>query len=86
MRPALLALLVLVVACTRVTQANYARIEEGMTEQQVLELLGPPTEASGGSLLGVSGTTSRWATRDAAITVQIVNGRAVAKTYEQPPK
>ena len=75
----------LVAACTRITQENFSRIETGMTEQEVVTILGSPTESSSGSLLGISGTSSRWAGRDAEITVRFVGGKVATKTYDSPP-
>ncbi len=56
-----------------------------MTEQQVVSILGAPTESSSGSLLGISGTSSRWVGRDAEINVRFVGGKVATKTYDSPP-
>jgi outer membrane protein assembly factor BamE (lipoprotein component of BamABCDE complex) len=45
-----------IAACSKVTQENFAKIEEGMSEEQVIALLGSPTESNSVSILGVSGT------------------------------
>ena len=76
--------LVLLVACSKVNQENFARIQDGMTEQQVTDLLGKPTESSSVNVLGVSGTSSRWTSGDAVITVRFVNGKVALKTFDQP--
>ena len=82
---ACLALLFVLAACARITQDNYLRIDEGMSEQEVNALLGRPTESQSFSAFGVSGTVSRWRGSDAAITVRFVNGKARIKTYDKPP-
>jgi len=46
-------------ACSKVTPENFAKIQDGMPEEQVLDLLGKPGESSSVSILGVSGTSSR---------------------------
>jgi hypothetical protein len=79
------AVLCLLSACTRITQDNFSRIETGMTEQEVISVLGSPTESSSGSLLGISGTASRWIGRDAEINVRFVGGKVATKTYDSPP-
>ena len=56
-----------------------------MTEQEVISILGSPTESSSGSLLGISGTASRWVGRDAEINVRFVGGKVATKTYDSPP-
>lgn len=83
-RTALLVLLL--AACSRVSEQNFAKIDQGMTEEQVVAILGKPTEASSVSVLGVSGTTSRWVGNGATITIRFVNGRVALKSYDKPPK
>ena len=77
-------LLVVLVACSRVTPENYAKIQEGMSEQEVAAVLGSPDESTSRDVLGISGTTSVWKARDAAITVRFVNGKVVLKSFEKP--
>jgi hypothetical protein len=71
-------------ACSRVTQENFARIQDGMTESEVIALLGKPTESSSVNVLGVSGTSSRWVSGDATISVRFVNGKVALKSFDQP--
>jgi hypothetical protein len=80
-----LGALLLVAACTRINQENFSRIESGMSEQEVASILGRPTESSSGSLLGISGTSSRWLGRDAEINVRFVGGKVATKTFDSPP-
>ena len=80
-----LLLVLLLAACSRVSEENFAKIEEGMSEEQVLSILGKPTEAASVSVLGVSGTTSRWQGNGAVITVRFVNGKVALKTFDKPP-
>jgi len=56
-----------------------------MTEQEVGAILGNPTESSSSSLLGMSGTASRWVGRDAEINVRFVGGKVATKTFDSPP-
>jgi len=78
-------LLVLLMACSKVNQENFAKIQDGMTEQEVVSLLGKPTESSSVNVLGVSGTSSRWTSGDTAITVRFVNDKVALKTFDKPP-
>lgn len=82
-RLSVVALLVLA-ACSKVSEENFAKIEDGMTEEQVMAILGKPTEATSVAVLGVSGTTSRWAGNGATITVHFVNGKVALKSYDKP--
>ena len=86
MRRFLLALLAacLIAACSRVTQENFLKIQDGMSEEEVIALLGRPTESNSVNVLGVSGTASRWVGGDAVITVRFVNGKVALKSFDQP--
>lgn len=52
--------LAVLAACSRVTQENFAKVQEGMNEREVIAILGEPTESNSVNVLGISGTTSRW--------------------------
>ncbi|HEY1290593.1 MAG TPA: outer membrane protein assembly factor BamE [Burkholderiales bacterium] len=85
--PALLAALLLalvVAACTKVNQENFLKIREGMSEQEVISLLGRPTESNSVNVLGVSGTASRWIAGNVVITVRFVNGQVAFKSFDKP--
>ncbi|OGA06203.1 MAG: hypothetical protein A3D95_08890 [Betaproteobacteria bacterium RIFCSPHIGHO2_12_FULL_69_13] len=71
-------------ACSKVTQENFASIRDGMSEQEVMALLGTPTESSSVNAFGVSGTSSRWVAKEAVITVRFVNGKVALKTFDKP--
>jgi hypothetical protein len=76
--------LMLMVACSKVTQENFAKVQEGMSEEEVIALLGSPTESNSVNLLGVSGTSSRWVAGDAEITIRFVNGKVALKRFDKP--
>jgi hypothetical protein len=86
MKKLLLSLLValLIAACSRVTQENFLKVQEGMSEEEVISLLGRPTESNSVNLLGVSGTASRWIGKDAVIVVRFVNGKVALKSFDKP--
>ena len=72
-------------ACSKINEDNFGKVRDGMSEQEVLALLGTPTESSSVSVLGVSGTASKWAAKDAVITVQFVNGKVRGKSFDRAP-
>ena len=74
---------VLLSACSKVNQENFLKVQDGMTEQEVIALLGRPTESNSVNVLGVSGTTSRWASGDAVIAVSFVNGKVAFKSFDK---
>lgn len=80
---ALLAAL-LIAACSKVNQENFLKVQEGMSEEEVISLLGRPAESNSVNLLGVSGTASRWVDGDTVITVRFVNGKVAFKSFDKP--
>jgi SmpA / OmlA family len=85
MKKPLFALLValIVVACSKVNQENFLKIREGMSEEEVIAILGRPTESNSVNVLGISGTASRWAAGDTVITVRFVNGQVAFKSFDK---
>ena len=84
LRALALAVLLLLAACSRVTQDNFGKVQDGMTEQEVAAILGSPTESSSGSILGISGTASKWVGSDAVITIRFVNGKVALRNFDKP--
>lgn len=63
---ALLASCLLLAACNKVNQDNYAQLKPGMSKVEVENLLGKPSECSGA--LGISSCT--WGNEQRFISVQ----------------
>ena len=80
---ALLAAALFVVACSKVNQENFLKVQEGMSEEEVISLLGRPAESNSVNVLGVSGTASRWVAGDTEITVRFVNGKVAFKSFDK---
>lgn len=76
----------LIAACARITQDNFLKIQEGMSEEEVIAILGRPTESNSMTVLGISGTASRWVGSDAVIVVRFVNGKVAFKSFDRPSK
>jgi hypothetical protein len=76
--------LAIVAACSKVSQENFAKVREGMSEQEVIGILGEPTESNSVNVLGISGTTSRWVRGDTEITIRFVNGQVALKRFDKP--
>jgi hypothetical protein len=79
----LATLAVVLVACSRVNQDNFDRIQTGMTQAEVKAILGTPTETSSINIGGLSGTASRWDGDNGSISVQFVNGEVQAMQYSR---
>ena len=75
--------LMLLAACSRLTQENFNKVQTGMTEQEVAAILGSPTESSSSTLLGISGTSSKWVSGDTMVAIRFVGGKVLAKDFEK---
>ena len=71
-------------ACSKVTQENFGKVQNGMTEQEVIAILGEPAESTSRDVLGITGTASRWVSGDAAITIRFVGGKVALKSFDKP--
>lgn len=69
----LLGGLLLLAGCNPVTQENFARLEAGMSRQQVEELLGKPGECAGA--LGMSSCT--WGQKNRFISIQFAGDKVM---------
>jgi len=78
-----LVLAALLAACSKANQENFARIENGMTQEQVFDILGKPTESSSRDLLGVSSTSAKWIGAEVVVSIQFVNGKVRLKRFEK---
>lgn len=77
----------------RVTQTNYSKIKTGMTEAEVIRILGEPDKSSGadldpglglGEILGIeaiSGTHMYWRSGENIIIIEFLNGKVRFKSF-----
>ncbi len=73
-------LLLCLAACgSRLNQENFDKIREGMSQKEVREILGEPLDASGGSILGISGGEAVWKDDKTTIRVHFLNDKVVSK-------
>jgi hypothetical protein len=68
---------------SRINQANFEKIETGMSQAAVLEILGEPTESSSVNFAGLSGAASEWTDDGATIAIQFFNGKVKFKTFSK---
>ncbi|MCQ4289313.1 outer membrane protein assembly factor BamE [Pseudomonas stutzeri] len=72
-RLSLLAVVVLLTACSPVTQENFAKLKAGMPRAEVEELLGKPGECAGA--LGMSSCT--WGQKNRFISIQFAGDKVM---------
>lgn len=71
-----LALAILLIACgSKLTAENLAKVQTGMSEDQVRAILGTPSEIETASFLGVSGTTWLYKSGKNEAKIVFVNGQ-----------
>lgn len=73
-------------APAKITQDNFDKVKIGMTQKEVEQILGPATEATGLEIPVFSGTMAKWVQGDTVITVQLVNGKVMAKEFSKAGK
>lgn len=79
-RGALILAALLLAACgAKISAENFERIQDGMTQKEVIAILGEPTETSSVNIAGVSGGMSTWKDGSTVISVQFLNGKVQAK-------
>lgn len=77
-----LILCVTFIACgSPINENNFNRIETGMAEMEVLNILGDPTDTSNITIGKMSSTTSIWEDENGKITIQFVNGEVQLKMF-----
>ena len=69
----ILAVLVLLAACSKITAENYSKVSTGMSRAEVVALIGEPTQTESGSVLGIKGETATWQDGKITINAQFVN-------------
>jgi hypothetical protein len=79
-RPTFLILgaVLLLAACSKLTQPNLDKIHNGMTTDEVKTILGDPTSSDSGSALGISGTTFTYHTDKSDVKITFVNDKVIA--------
>jgi hypothetical protein len=70
---AVLAACVLLAACSKINQENYAKLKAGMPKSEVESLLGSPTECSG----AIGLTSCTWGDDKTFISVQFAGDKVM---------
>ena len=77
---------ILLIACNRVTEDNYNRIESGMEEAAVIKILGDPDDSSSMGIGSLTGKSSVWDDGKARISIQFFNGKVKLKKFGSSDK
>jgi len=77
------ATLLLVAACSRLTEDNLQKVHNGMTTDEVKAILGDPTSSDSSSALGIiSGTTYTYHTSTSDVKITFVNDKVITTEGE----
>ena len=78
--------LTLLIACSRITEDNYNRIESGMKEAAVIKILGEPDDSSSMGVGPLTGKSSVWDDGKVRISIQFFNGKVKLKIFGDTEK
>lgn len=78
---ALALLCMLVLACSKLSQQNFDKIQTNMTMKEVIAIIGQPTSSESINVAGISGTSAVWKNKDAEIDIQFLNDRVAVKAF-----
>ena len=72
-----------VAACgSTINQSSFDKIETDMPREDVIDILGEPTDSSDVGIAGFSGGMASWSDDDGnVITIQFVNGKVKGKQF-----
>ncbi len=76
-------LLIFCIACARPTRANYEKINNDMTYEQVVGLLGEPDDVTSAGAGGFSAKSVNWETDSMIISIQFVNEKVKLKSFSE---
>lgn len=72
---------IMLTACgSAINQESFSKIKNGMTKDEVINILGKPTESASMGMGAMSGTTLMWKSADKQISIQLINDKVVLKT------
>ncbi|MGH8460816.1 MAG: outer membrane protein assembly factor BamE domain-containing protein [Stenotrophobium sp.] len=69
-------------ACSKATADNYAKLEAGMTQDQVHAILGKPDQVSGGGIGSLTMNTETWNGSSQTISVTFAGDKLALKNIE----
>jgi hypothetical protein len=74
----------LLISCTKVNRTNFEKIQDGMTMEEVIGILGEPADASKIDLSIVTGSAAKWEDEKTGrkISVQFLNGKVKFKQFD----
>lgn len=78
---AILLTSVLAACGSRITAENFEKIEDGMSHEQVIAILGEPPNANTNGLPLTSSGSAEWTDGNQTITIRFFNGKVKLKRF-----
>jgi hypothetical protein len=78
----LLAGVLLLTACSRLTEANLQKIHNNMSPDEVKAILGDPTSVQSSGVLGITGTTFIYHSGSSDVKITFLNDKVLATEGE----
>ncbi len=78
---ALAATFLLAGPCSRINQSNFDKVEDGMTYEEVVRILGEPKDQKSVGVGPLSASTAEWRDGEAVISIQFLNGKVKVKSF-----
>jgi hypothetical protein len=66
----------------RLTQENFNKVEKGMTFEEVVAILGQPTDSKSVGVGPLSATSSKWSNAKVEISIKFVNNKVQLKSLD----
>ncbi len=79
-------LLLTALGCSRLTQENFNKVETGMTYEQVVGILGEPTDNKSVGAGPVSASSVSWESDSARVNIKFLNNKVQLKAFESKEK
>ena len=79
-------LLLALAGCSRLTQDNFNKIQDGMTYEEVVSILGEPTDSKGVGAGSLSASSVTWENDSARANIKFLNNKVQLKAFESKTK
>jgi hypothetical protein len=80
---AIFVISVTLVACSKISQKNFDKIQPNMSMSDVIAILGNPSSSDSMMISGISGTSAVWKDENAEINIQFLNNKMVVKSFSK---
>ena len=79
----IIALCLILTACSKVTQKNFDKVHLGMSKKEVVVILGEPTSTEDIAIAGIGGMSAQWKTREIEVDIQFLNDIVAVKSFSK---